>query len=65
MLIQEIELGVLNLENKKKKLIKLKENEICFQGFRIDLEGNVVRGVPHRNQNDCKVFCYRDTCDNL
>ena len=65
MLIQEIELGVVNLGNKQKKLIKLKENEICLQGFRIDLEGKIVRGVPHRDQDDCKKFCYRDTCDNL
>jgi hypothetical protein len=65
MLIQEIELDILNLQNKQKKIVKLKENEICMQGFRIDHNGNIMRGVPHRNQNDCIKFCYRDTCDNL
>ena len=65
MLIQEIELGVLDLNDKKKKIMKLKEDEICMQGFRIALDGKIVKGVPHRNQDDCYRFCYRNTCDYL
>jgi hypothetical protein len=65
MLTQEIELGVLDLKDKKKKIVKLKEDEICWRGFRIDLDGKIVRGVPRRNQGDCYRFCYKDTCDSL
>jgi len=65
MLIQELEMGVLDLNDGKKKLMKLKKDEICIQGFRIDLNGKMVRGVPHRNQGDCHRFCYADTCDSL
>jgi hypothetical protein len=65
MLIQEIELGVLDLNDKKKKVMKLKEDEICMQGFRIDLDGKMVKGVPHKNQDDCIKFCYKDLCDSL
>jgi len=65
MLIQEVEMGILDLNDGKKKVIKLKEDEICTQGFRIDLNGKIARGVPHRNQSDCHRFCYTDTCDSL
>ena len=65
MLIQELEMSVLDLNDGKKKVMKLKEDEICIQGFRIDLNGKMVRAVPHRNQDDCHRFCYADTCDCL
>jgi ATP phosphoribosyltransferase regulatory subunit HisZ len=54
-------MGIVDLKNGKKKVIKLKEDEICTQGFRIDLNGKIARGVPHKNQNDCHRFCYADT----
>jgi len=63
MLTQELEMGILDLKNGKKTVIKLKEDEICMQGFRIDLDGKLARGVPHKNQNDCHRFCYAATCD--
>jgi hypothetical protein len=65
MLIQEIELGVIDLIDKKKKVVKLKESQVCLQGFRIDFEGNIEKGVPHRNQKDCIRFCFKDTCVSL
>jgi len=65
MLIQETEIGVLDLIEKKKKILGLKRDEICIQGFRIDLDGKIVKGVPHRNHGDCHRFCYIDTCDFL
>jgi hypothetical protein len=65
MLVQEVEMGILDLSDGKKKVIKLREDEICTQGFRIDQNGKIVRGVPHRNRNDCHRFCYTDTCDSL
>ena len=65
MSIQELEIGVLDLNDRKKKIMKLKKDEICIQGFRIDLNGKMVRGVPHRNQEYCHRFCYVDTCDSL
>ena len=65
MPIQELKMGVLDLNDKKKKIVKLKENEICTQGFRIDLKGKMVRGVPHRNQDDCYRFCYKDICESF
>ena len=65
MLIPELEIGVLDLNDKKKKVMKLKKDEICIQGFRIDLNGKMVRGVPHRNHDYCHRFCYVDTCDSL
>ena len=63
MLTKEFEIGTLDLKNGKKTVIKLKEDKICTQGFRIDLNGKIARGVPHKNQNDCHRFCYADTCD--
>ena len=65
MLIQEVELGVFDLIEKKKKTLRLKMSEICMQGFRIDLDGKIVKGVPHRNHGDCHRFCYKETCDSL
>jgi len=53
------------LNDRQKKIMKLKKDEICIQGFRIDLNGKMVRGVPHRNQEYCHRFCYVDTCDSL
>ena len=63
MLTKKLEMGTLDLKNGKKMAIKLGEDEICMQGFRIDLDGKIARGVPHKNQNDCHRFCYADTCD--
>jgi hypothetical protein len=65
MLIQELELAVLDLNDGKKKVVKLREDEICTQGFRIDEKGKIARGVPHRNQDDCHRFCLANTCDSL
>lgn len=65
MVIQELERGVLDLIDETKKVLKLKKDEICHQGFRIDHNGKMIRGVPHRNQDDCHRFCYTDTCDVL
>ena len=65
MLTEEFEMGILDLNNGKKKVMKLKEDEICTQGFRIDLDGKIVRGVTHRNQGDCHRFCHTDTCDYI
>ena len=65
MLTKELEIGIVDLNNGKKKVIQLREEEVCTQGFRIDLDGKVVRGVPHRNQGDCHRFCYTDTCDYI
>ncbi len=65
MLAEEFEMGILDLNDGKKKVIKLREDEICTQGFRIDLDGKIVRGVPHRNKGDCHRFCYMDTCDYI
>ncbi|UCC58511.1 MAG: hypothetical protein JSW14_00885 [Candidatus Bathyarchaeum sp.] len=65
MLVQEVEMGILDLNDGKKKVIKLREDEVCTQGYRIDLNGKIVRGVPHRKQEDCHRFCYTDTCDSL
>jgi hypothetical protein len=65
MLTKELELGILDLNDGKKKVMKLREEEICTQGFRIDLDGKIVRGVPHRTQVDCHRFCYTDTCDYI
>ena len=65
MLVQEVEMGILDLNDGKKKVIKLKDDEICTQGFRIGLNGKIVRGIHHRNRDDCHRFCYTDTCDSL
>lgn len=65
MSIQEFEMCILDLGEGKKKVVKLREDEICMQGFRLDLKGKRVRGVPHRNRDDCHRFCYTDTCDSL
>jgi len=65
MLIQKLERGILDLNDGSKKVIKLKKDEICLQGFRIDMDEKIVRGVPHRNKDDCHRFCYADTCDSL
>jgi hypothetical protein len=65
MLIQEVEMGIVDLNDGEKKVVKVRGDKICMQGFRIDLNGKVVRGVPHRNRDDCHRFCYTDTCDSL
>ena len=49
-------MGVLDLNDGKKKVMKLKKDEICIQGFRIDLNGKMVRGVPHRNKMTATDF---------
>jgi hypothetical protein len=64
MLIHELEMGILDLNDGKKKVVKLRVNEICMQGFRIDLNGKLARGVPHRNQEDCYRFCCANTCNS-
>ena len=65
MPVLKLEMGVLDLIDKKKKVIKLKGREICMEGFRIDLNGKMVRGVPHRDQEDCYRFCYKDICESF
>jgi hypothetical protein len=65
MLTNELEIGTLDLKNGKKMVIKVKESEICTQGFRLDLNGKLARGVPHKKQHDCHRFCYADTCDQI
>jgi hypothetical protein len=63
MLTEELEMGAVDLKNGKQTVLKLKQSEICTQGFRLDLNGKIARGVPHKNQNDCHRFCYAATCD--
>lgn len=65
MLNQELKIHILDLNENKEKVINVKKSEICMQGFRIDSNKKTVRGVPHRNQDDCRRFCYIDTCDIL
>jgi hypothetical protein len=65
MLTTQLEIGALDLKTGKKMVIKVKESEICTQGFRLDLNGKLARGVPHKNQQDCHRFCYAATCDRI
>jgi hypothetical protein len=65
MLIQELEVGVLDLNDAKRKVLRLREDEICSQDFRIDSNGKIVRGVPNRNKDDSHRFCYTDIYNSL
>ena len=44
------------------KALRLEENQICWEGFR-KLRGELVRGVPKRNNNDCLKYCCHEGCD--
>lgn len=64
MLIQEFRICILNLNDGKMKVVKLREDETCTQGFRHDVNGKVTRGILNKNQRDCHRFCGINTCDS-
>lgn len=53
----------LEIEEKGKiKTLRLKEEQVCWEGLR-KLRGEFVRGVPRRNNKDCLKYCCCESCD--
>ncbi|UCC33143.1 MAG: hypothetical protein JSW53_05015 [Candidatus Bathyarchaeota archaeon] len=58
ILVLEIE------EGERIKKVKVKEREVCWEGFR-EVRGKLLRGVPKMNPKDCLKYCRHEGCDFL
>jgi len=46
------------------KKLKLKEEQICWEGFR-QVGEKLIRGVPKKSPRDCLKHCRHEGCDFL
>ena len=57
----KIRMVATDLSSNIDKVFFLKEEDICFEGYRKEGERTVL-GVPHRDKKDCQKFCKLPGC---